>query len=105
MKLAKIFIALVVLLVLLLFLLRNDQPVSVDLIFARYEMVNVAVVMVFTLGLGILIGFLVALSSILVTKANNRVLRNRNRQLTSELNDLRNVAVDEGLFENGEDEV
>ncbi len=99
MKLLKIFIALAVLILVLLFLLQNNDGVNVDLIFAKFENVSVAFVMVGALSIGILIGYGVAVANILSTKAEIRSLRTKNRRISDELNDLRNVAIDEGIYE------
>ncbi|MFH1851175.1 MAG: LapA family protein [Candidatus Neomarinimicrobiota bacterium] len=104
MKLIKIFSLLAAILVMLLFLMRNFMRVSVDLIFVRYDDINLAIVLVFTVAVGILIGFVVSLSTILATKADNRAIRLKNRVLTEEINNLRNVAIEEDMYETGEEE-
>ena len=45
MKLVKIFGGLAIMILVLFFLMRNTKMVSVDLVFAQYESVQVAVVM------------------------------------------------------------
>jgi len=59
-------------------------------------------VIFFSLALGILLGYLFAIFSILSSKAEVRKVNNQNKILSEELNDLRNVAVDEGLYDDGE---
>jgi len=39
------------------------------------------------------------LRNILTNKADIRSLRTKNRKLSDELNDLRNVAIDEGIYD------
>ncbi|MCK5332186.1 MAG: LapA family protein [Candidatus Marinimicrobia bacterium] len=104
MKLVKIFVFLTVILVMLVFLMRNANRVSVDLILVQYDQVSLAVVMIFTVAIGILIGFGVSLSTILATKANNRSIRLKNRQLTDEINNLRNVGIDDDIYDSSEEE-
>ncbi len=104
MKLFKIFLFLVIILVLLVFLMRNFERVNVDLVLVKYDQVALAVVMIFTVGLGILIGFGVSLSTILATKADNRSVRLKNRRLVEELNNLRNVALDDEVFDSSEED-
>ncbi len=104
MKLVKIFVFLTVILVMLVFLMRNANRVSVDLIMVQYDQVSLAVVMIFTVAIGILIGFGVSLSTILATKANNRSIRLKNRQLTDEINNLRNVGIDDDIYDSSEEE-
>ena len=64
MKLVKIFAALVLVIIILYFLLQNNNPVNVDLVFYQKENVPVSVVMLGALGIGMLIGYGVALSLI-----------------------------------------
>ncbi|NQT97635.1 MAG: LapA family protein [Candidatus Marinimicrobia bacterium] len=104
MKLVKIFVFLTVILVMLVFLMRNANRVSVDLILVQYDQVSLAVVMIFTVAIGILIGFGVSLSTILATKADNRSIRLKNRQLTEEVNNLRNVGIDDDIYDLSEEE-
>ncbi|MFQ6677261.1 MAG: lipopolysaccharide assembly protein LapA domain-containing protein [Fidelibacterota bacterium] len=105
MKLLKIFIAFALLILVLLFLLQNTEVVNIDLIFSKFENVKVAFIMVGALSIGFLIGYGVAVASILTNKADIRSLRTKNRKLSDELNDLRNVAIDEGIYDldDGED--
>ncbi|MBC8403197.1 MAG: LapA family protein [Candidatus Marinimicrobia bacterium] len=104
MKLVKIFVFLAVILVMLVFLMRNANRVSVDLVLVQYDQVSLAVVMIFTVAIGILIGFGVSLSTILATKADNRSIRLKNRQLTEEINNLRNVGIDDDIYDSSEEE-
>lgn len=99
MKLVKIFITLAAVILVLLFLLQNTDVVDVDLIYAQYDNVKVAFVMVGALAVGLFIGFGVAIANILSGKSELRSLRTKNRRLSDELNDLRNVAIDEGIYD------
>ena len=99
MKLFKIFISLVVLLLLLFFLLKNSAEVTVNLIFNEYENVSIALVMLGSLAMGMLIGYGIVVASVLSAKAEIRSLKLKNRRISDELNDLRNVAIDEGIYE------
>ena len=99
MKLVKIFVTLIAVIVVLLFLMQNTDVVNIDLIFAQYEEVKVAFVMIGALSMGLLIGFGVAVANILSSKSELRSLRTKNRRLSDELNDLRNVAIDEGIYD------
>jgi uncharacterized integral membrane protein len=99
MKLIKIFGLLFLLILVLVFLLKNTDQVTVDLIFKKFEHVSVAFVMLGALTAGILIGYGVVVAQVFATKAENRALRVRNKQITEELNDLRNVAIDEGIYD------
>ena len=99
MRLVKIFGALIIVLILLFFLLRNTGQVNVDLFFVQYSNVPVAFVMLLSLAVGVFVGFGLALASIFSGKAEIRSLRLKNRRLSEELNDLRNVAIDEGIYD------
>ena len=102
MKLVKIFGGLVFMILILFFLMRNTNPVYVDLVFAQYDNVQVAVVMLGALAVGMIIGYGVAVTNILSGKAEMRSLKTANKRLSDELNDLRNVAIDEGIYDTEE---
>ena len=57
------------------------------------------VVLLFTLLFGVVSGFLTSVFVIFSNKTQIKSLQNKNRILTEELNDLRNVAIDEGIYE------
>ena len=99
MKLVKIFGGLVLVLLALFFFMRNTDLVTVDLVFKEYPNVQVAVVMLGAISVGIIIGYGVAVTNILSSKASLRSLKAKNKTLSDELNDLRNVAIDEGIYE------
>tara|TARA_B100001142_G_C13822289_1_gene457061 strand:+ start:99 stop:416 length:318 start_codon:yes stop_codon:yes gene_type:complete len=99
MKLVKIFAVLVLVIIILYFLLQNNNPVDVDLVFYQKEGVPVSVVMLGALGVGMLIGYGVALMLILAGKSELRTLKNKNQQLSDELKELRNASIDEGIYE------
>ena len=95
----KVFLGLLLILGLLFVLTKNMEEVAVDLVLSQYETVPVAVVIIVALGVGILVGFSIALSSILTSKAETRAVRGENRKLSDEINSLRNIAIEEGLYE------
>ena len=104
MKLVKIFAGLVVLILVLVFLMQNTKVVSVNLVFAQYENVQVAMIMLAALSVGILIGYGVAVTNILSAKTEIRSLKTKNRRLSDERDDLRNIAIDEGIYDTDEGE-
>ena len=67
--------------------------------------VQVAVVMLGAISVGMIIGYGVAVTNILSSKASLRSLKAKNKTLSDELNDLRNVAIDEGIYETEDGEV
>ena len=99
MKLVKIFGGLIIMILVLYFLMQNTSLVSVDLIFVEYDGVQVAVVMLGALAVGTIIGYGAAITNILSGKSEIRTLKNKNRHLSDELNDLRNVAIDEEIYD------
>ena len=56
-------------------------------------------VILFTLLFGVISGFLTSVFVIFSNKTQIKSLQNKNRILTEELNDLRNVAIDEGIYD------
>jgi uncharacterized integral membrane protein len=104
MRLFKALLGIVVLLGLLLVLMKNTDPVAVDLLVRKFENVPVAFVILVTVGVGIFIGYALALSVIMTSKAETRLLRNENKKLSDEINSLRNIAVDEGIYEIDDEE-
>ena len=99
MKLVKIFSVLVLVIIILYFLLQNTNPVDVDLVFYQKEAVPASVVMLGALGIGMMIGYGVALVMILSGKSEIRSLKNKNRNLSDELNELRNASIDEDIYD------
>ena len=68
MKLIKIFGGLVLVLLVLFFLMRNTDLVTVDLVFKVYPDIQVAVVMLGAISVGMIIGYAVAVTNILSSK-------------------------------------
>ena len=89
------FVLIIVLLALVFFLMRNDDRATVNLLFQQYTDVTIASVMLVSLGVGLIIGFLLATTSILSAKNTSRTLRQKNKKLVDELNRLRNVNIEE----------
>lgn len=104
MRLFKLFFGTLILLGILWILIKNTETVAVDLIFRKFEDVPVAVMLIVMIGIGVFIGYVMALSIVITNKAESRALRNHNRKLTDEINSLRNITVDEGIIEADEEE-
>ena len=100
MKLIKTFILIVIVLFLVYFLTQNNARVFVDLVFTEFNDASVSMVIFGSLTIGILLGYLFAIFSILSAKTEIRSMQNKNKRLSDELNDLRNVAIDEGIYDN-----
>ena len=104
MRLFKALLSIVVLLGLLMVLVKNTEPVAIDLLVRQFENVPVAVVILITVGVGIFVGYALALSVIMTSKAEARLLRNENKKVSDEINSLRNIAVDERVYEDDDEE-
>ena len=103
MKLFKTFIWTLIILSLIFFLMLNTARVHLNLIFTEFNSAPVNMIIFGSIAIGILFGYLIALFSILSNKSEIRNLRNKNKSLTDELNDLRNVAVDESIYDSDDE--
>ena len=74
-----------------------------DLVFTEFNDASVSMVIFGSLTIGIILGYLFAIFSILTAKAEIRSMQNKNKRLSDELNDLRNVAIDEGTYDDDGD--
>ncbi len=100
MHLFKVFLLILFNLIIIIFMTQNSVE-RVDIHFINYSIQNsyLNVVLLFTLLFGVIAGFLTYVFAIFSNKAQIKSLQNKNRILTEELNDLRNVAIDEGIYE------
>ena len=103
MKLIKTFVLIVLVFFVVYFLTQNNARVYVNLVFTEFSDASVSMVIFGSLTFGILLGFLIAVFSILTAKAELRSMQNKNKRLSDELNDLRNVAIDEGIYDDDGD--
>ena len=103
MKLIKTFVLIVLVLFVVYFLTQNNARVYVNLVFTEFNDASVSMVIFGSLTIGILLGYLFAIFSILTAKAEIRSMQNKNKRLSDELNDLRNVAIDEGTYDDDGD--
>ena len=102
MKLFKTFFLIIIILFLIYFLSMNNANVDIDLLFKKFNQVSISMVIFGALSLGVLFGYIIAVFSILSTRSQNRNLQTKIKSLTDELNDLRNVAVNETVYEDDE---
>tara|TARA_Y100001970_G_scaffold179863_1_gene218987 strand:+ start:148 stop:468 length:321 start_codon:yes stop_codon:yes gene_type:complete len=100
MHLFKVFLLILFNLIIIVFMTQNSTE-RVDIYFINYSIQNsyFNVVLLFTLLFGVIAGFLTSIFVILSNKTQIKSLQNKNKILTEELNDLRNVAIDEGIYE------
>ena len=86
--------------------MTQNSNEKVDIFFINYNLSDayLNVVLLFSLLFGVVAGFLASVFIIVSNKSQIKSLNNKNRILADELNDLRNVAIDEGIYENDEGE-
>ena len=87
----------ILLFLLLLFVLVQNAEEKIDLqIFKLYwEQIHVSIVLLITLGIGAISGATLISFSILHLRSDLRSLQRKNKQLNRELENLRNISVDE----------
>ena len=104
MKLIKIFFGLVIIFSLLLILVENTDTVSVNLLFHTFEETKVAVLILISVGIGVLIGYGLTVVTLISAKSELRSIKQKNQSITNELNDLRNVAIDQDIYDTENDD-
>ena len=105
MHLFKIFLLILFNLIIIVFMTQNSVE-RVDIHFFNYSIESsyLNVVILFTLLFGVIAGFLTSVFVIFSHKTQIKSLQNKNRILTDELNDLRNAAIDEGIYDSEDGE-
>jgi len=105
MHLIKIFLLIVFNLIIIVFMTQNSNE-KVDIFFFNYSLSDayLNVILLFNLLFGVAAGFIASVFIIISNKSKIKSLQNKNRILTDELNDLRNVAIDEGIYEADDEE-
>ena len=100
MYLIKIFLLIVFNLIIIVFMTQNSNE-KVDIFFFNYSLSGayLNVVLLFNLLFGVAAGFIASVFIIISNKSQIKSLQIKNRKLTDELNDLRNVAIDEDIYE------
>ena len=105
MHLVKIFLLIIFNLIVIVFMTQNSNE-KVDIFFFNYSLSGayLNVVLLFNLLFGVAAGFLASVFIIISNKSQIKSLQNKNKILADELNDLRNVAIDEGIYETVDEE-
>jgi uncharacterized membrane protein YciS (DUF1049 family) len=83
---------------------ENTDTVSVNLLFRTFEETKVAVLILISVAIGILIGYGITVVTLISAKSELRSLNQKNQSITNELNDLRNVAIDQDIYDTENDE-
>ena len=104
MKLIKIFFGLVIIFSLLLILVENTDTVSVNLLYRKFDETKVAVLILIAVAIGVLIGYGLTVVTLISAKSELRSIKQKNQSITNELNDLRNVAIDQDIYDTENDE-
>lgn len=91
-NLAKI---LVVVLLLYVLIQNADQRIDLSLFTLFYPQIHLSIVLLITLGIGAVLGAIMLSFSLLQLRSEIRELRKKNKQLGKELENLRNISVDE----------
>ena len=86
--------------------MTQNSNEKVDIFFFNYSLSDayLNVVLLFNLLFGVGAGFIASVFIIISNKPQIKNLKNKNRALSNELNDLRNVSIDESIYEAVEDE-
>ena len=81
--------------------MTQNSNEKVDIFFLNYSLEGayLNVVLLFNLLFGVAAGFLASVFLIISNKAQIKSLHKKNRILADELDDLRNVAIDEDIYE------
>ena len=100
MNLLKIFFIIIINLFVIVFMTQNSTDrISIQFFNWVIQDAYLNVVLLFTMIFGIIAGFLSAAIIIFSHKSEIKILKNKNKNLTNELNDLRNVAIEEGVYD------
>ena len=100
MNLLKIFFIIIINLFVIVFMTQNSTDrISIQFFNWGIQDAYLNVVLLFTMIFGIIAGFLSAAIIIFYHKSEIKILKNKNKNLTNELNDLRNVAIEEGVYD------
>lgn len=94
MKLIKLIFLIFIVLLGISFSCLNASFVKVNLYLAVYE-IHLSLLLVITLGLGILIGLLVMSTSYLCLKAENLSIKNKVKWADKEISNLRSLPIDD----------
>ncbi len=96
MKILGNLIKILVIVLLVYVLIQNaGQKVDLRLFTLYYSNLHFSIILLLTLGVGAVLGALMMGISLIHTRAEIRELKRKNRQLTKELENLRNISIDE----------
>jgi uncharacterized integral membrane protein len=106
MKIIENLIKILLVLLLLFVLIQNsDQRVNLQIFTLFYSQINLAIILLITLGLGAVLGAILLSFSVIQARSDLRIALRKNKQLTRELENLRNISIDEIPEEDSKDSV
>jgi uncharacterized integral membrane protein len=96
MKIIENLIKILLVLLLLFVLVQNsDQRVNLQIFTLFFSKINLAIVLLITLGMGAILGAILLSFSVIQARSELRISLKKNKQLTRELENLRNISIDE----------
>lgn len=96
MKILGNLIKILVVVLLMYVLFQNaDQKVDLVLFTLPPQNMSLSIVLLLTLGIGAILGAVMMSISLLQSRSEIRLLAKKNKQLTRELENLRNISIDE----------
>lgn len=96
MKVIENVIKIILVLLILFVLIQNSgQSVNLALFTLSFPGINLAIVLLITLGVGAILGSLLVGFSLIHSRSEVRDLMKKNKLLTKELENLRNISIDE----------
>lgn len=96
MKILGNLIKILVAVLLVYILIQNvDQRVNVRFFTLYYPQTNLSIIMLLALGVGAILGAVMMSFSVLQSRSEIRNLERKNKKLTQELENLRNISIDE----------
>jgi uncharacterized integral membrane protein len=106
MKIIENIIKILLVLLLLFVLIQNSgQRVDLQIFTLFYPDINLSIVLLVTLGLGAILGAVLLSFNVIQVRSDNRLLQKKNAQLTKELENLRNISIDEIPDEGSSDNI
>ena len=106
MKIIENIVKILLVLLLLFVLVQNSgQHVDLQIFTLFYPDINLSIVLLVTLGFGAILGAVMLSFNFIQVRSENRMLQKKNSQLTKELENLRNISIDEIPDEGKEDDI
>jgi len=96
MRLIGVFVWIIIgSIILWFFAINQGQTVTIDFVKARYENVDLIMVIFISFFIGLIVGAIIISSYVVKAKSEVRVLKREQNKLLKELDGLRNMSIDE----------